>query len=138
MTPLELTRQLNTKLATWGDRMTDDIVALIERGVMTLPQGSKKVPEIIKAQLRVIAGFMIREAALAGQQLQARMNEPAANREALREDRPLVGVTATARRVVSDLRPAEHITQRMPAVVDEPYPDDEVTVKMGRHQEPHG
>lgn len=138
MTPLELTRQLNTKLATWGDRMTDDIVGLIERGVMHLPPGTKRVPDIIKAQLRVIAGFMIREAALAGQQLQARMNEPAADREALREDKPLVGVTATARRVVSDLRPAEHITQRMPKVIVEPYPDDEITLPMGEGQKPHG
>lgn len=131
MTATELTAKLNTKLASWGDKCTQDAVDLINRGVLTLPPGTKRVPEIIIAQLRVIIGFAIREAALAGQQLQAKLSSRQADAEVLREDRPLVGVTATSRRVVSDLRPAEHITQRMPKVIVEPYPDDEVTVQSG-------
>lgn len=122
MTPEEQQRAFNSRLATWADRTCGDIVALVKRGVLHLPQGTAQVPEIVIAQLRVIVGFALREAALAGQQLQARKANKQADREVLREDRPLAGVTATARRVVSDLRPREHVTQRFPAVVAPPLP----------------
>lgn len=142
MTAEEQRRVLNSKLAAWGDKSTQDILDLVRRGVMTLPPGSARVPDMIIAQLRVIVGFAIREAALAGMQLQARLQSRAADREVLREDKPLAGVTATARGVVSDLRPREHLPQRMPKVVAEPLPpaatqteqrwDDETTVPMRR------
>jgi hypothetical protein len=127
VTPGELTAKLNTKLANWADKCTGDILDIIRRGVMSLPPGSALVPEVVKAQLRVIIGFAIREAALAGQQLQARLQNPKADAAVMREDKPLTGVTATARRVVSDLRPREHVTQRFPAVVGW---DDEITEVM--------
>lgn len=138
----ELQRRFNSKLAGWADKTTADLLALVRRGVMHLPQGTAQVPELVVAQLRIIVGFALREAALAGMQLQARKASKQADREVLREDRPLAGVTAISRRVVSDLRPSEHVTQRFAPVVLPPLPpasreseqrwDDETTAPMRR------
>jgi hypothetical protein len=146
VTAEELQRKFNSKLAVWGDRTCTDVTDLIRRGVMNLPPGTSEIPDLVKAQLRVVIGFALREAALAGMQLQVRKADLAADRAVLREDQPLVGVTATARRVVSDLRPTEHVTQRFaPVVAPAPPPavakenprwDEEPTVKMVRKPVP--
>lgn len=141
MTPEELQRSFNTKLARWGDRTSDDIVGLVGRTMLHLPPGTAEVPELMRVQLRVLVGFAIREAALAGMQLQARKNSRAADRAVLRDDKPLAGVTAISRGVVSDLRPRDQIPQRMaqvvapelpPAAKAEPQSWDDVTTQLMR------